>query len=167
MTYKLSTEIHSYRKKIILNWTISMICNLNRKIFHNRCVRYFSIYFSFVISPCPSKRQTGSVYHWKYTKHENFELVTKYCGLRNFRGVPIFVVFVEGAIHEFQYQRISDFLYEKWRKILWSRILNPTNVSFSFNPRKLVPTKIKPSTVIKVHLNMKLDLTETQKLWKK
>ena len=33
------------------------------------------------------------------------------------------------------------------KEILWPRILNPTNVSFSFNPQKLVPTKIKPSTV--------------------
>ena len=76
-----------------------------------------------------------------------------YCGWLNFRGVPIFVVFVEGAIHEFQYQRISDFLYEKRRKILWSRILNPRNVSFLFNPRKLVPTKIKPSTVFSLGEN--------------
>ena len=36
--------------------------------------------------------------------------------------------------------------YEK--KIIWSRILNPTNMSILFNPRKLVPTKIKPSTVL-------------------
>ena len=35
-----------------------------------------------------------------------------YCGWLNFRGVPIFVVFVEGPIHEFQYQRIDDFSYE-------------------------------------------------------
>ena len=32
-----------------------------------------------------------------------------YCGWLNFRGVPIFVVFVEGPIHEFQCQRNSDF----------------------------------------------------------
>ena len=69
----------------------------------------------------------------------------KYCGWLNFRGVPIFMVFVEGPIHKFQYPQ--NFQYELWRKILWLRILNPMNVSFSFNPRKLVPTKIKPSTV--------------------
>ena len=33
------------------------------------------------------------------------------------------------------------------KKILWPLILNLPNVSFLFNPRKLVPTKIKPSTV--------------------
>ena len=34
-----------------------------------------------------------------------------YCGLPYFRGVPIFVVFVEGPIHEFgQYQQNSKFL---------------------------------------------------------
>ena len=71
----------------------------------------------------------------------------KYCGWLNFRGVPIFVVFVESPIHEFQYPRIGNFLHELWRKILWPRILNPTNVSILFNLRKLVPTKIKPSTV--------------------
>ena len=69
------------------------------------------------------------------------------CGWLNFRAVPIFVVFMEGTIHELQFPRISDFLHELWRKILWSRILNPMNVSFSLNQRKLVPTKIKPSTV--------------------
>ena len=30
----------------------------------------------------------------------------------NFRGVAIFMVFVEGQIHKFQYLQISDFLYE-------------------------------------------------------
>ena len=39
-----------------------------------------------------------------------------YCGWLNFRGVPISVVFVEGSIQEFQYPRISDFLYKLWRK---------------------------------------------------
>ena len=73
--------------------------------------------------------------------------VNQYCGWLHFRGVPIFLVFVEGSIHEFQYPQISDFRYELWRKILWSRILSPTNASFTFNPQKLVPTKIKPSTV--------------------
>ena len=34
-----------------------------------------------------------------------------------------------------------------WKKTLWPRILNPTNVSFLFNRWKLVPTKVKPSTV--------------------
>ena len=71
-----------------------------------------------------------------------------YCGWLKFRGVPIFVVFVEGPIHEFQYPWNGNFLYELWKKILWPQILNPTNVSFFFNPRKLVPTKMKPSTVL-------------------
>ena len=70
-----------------------------------------------------------------------------YCGWHYFRWVPIFVVFVEGLIHKIQYPRISDFLYELWRNILRQRISNSTNVSFLFHPRKLVPTKIKASTV--------------------
>ena len=70
-----------------------------------------------------------------------------YSGWLKFRGVPIFVVFMEGPIHEFKYPRNFNFLYELLNKILWPRILNPTNVLFLFNPRKLVPTKIKPSTV--------------------
>ena len=70
-----------------------------------------------------------------------------YCWWLKFRGVPIFMVFVEGPIYEFQYPRKSNFLYELWKKLLWPRMLNPSNVSFLFNPRKLVPTKIKPSTV--------------------
>ena len=41
----------------------------------------------------------------------------------------------------------------------WPRILNPTNVSFSFNPRKLVPTKIKLSTVI-ANYRIKTDVSE-------
>ena len=48
-----------------------------------------------------------------------------YCGWLNCRGVPIFVVFVEGPIHEFQYPRISNFLSELWRKILWPRNFEP------------------------------------------
>ena len=35
-----------------------------------------------------------------------------YCGWFKFRGVPIFVVFMEGPIHEFQYPRNGTFLYE-------------------------------------------------------
>ena len=61
------------------------------------------------------------------------------------------MVFVEGPIHEFKYPRIGDFLYELWRTILWPQISNPMNVSFSFNPWKLVPMKIKPSTVYTWH----------------
>ena len=30
----------------------------------------------------------------------------------NFRGIPIFVIFVEGPMREFQYPRNIDFLYE-------------------------------------------------------
>ena len=33
-------------------------------------------------------------------------------------------------------KRNSDFLYELWRKMLWPRSLNPTNLWFLFNPRK-------------------------------
>ena len=33
-----------------------------------------------------------------------------YCGWLNFRGLPIFMVFVEGQIHIFKYPRISDFM---------------------------------------------------------
>ena len=62
-----------------------------------------------------------------------------YCGWLKFRGVPIFMVFVEGQIHEFQYPRNGNFLYELWK---WPQVLSSTNVSFLFNPRKLVPTKI-------------------------
>ena len=65
------------------------------------------------------------------------------CGRLKFRGVPIFVVFVEGLIHIFQYPWNGNFLYELWTKILWPRILNPTNVLFLFNPWKLVPKEIK------------------------
>ena len=71
-----------------------------------------------------------------------------YSGWLNFRGVLIFVVFVEGSIHEFQYPRNCNFLYELWRKIPYPRILNPLNGWILSNPRKLVPTKIKPSTVV-------------------
>ena len=38
-------------------------------------------------------------------------LLNSYGGWLNFRGVPIFVVFVE-VPHKFKYPRISDFLYE-------------------------------------------------------
>ena len=48
-----------------------------------------------------------------------------YRGWLNFLRVPIFVVFVEGPIHEFQCPRNSDFLYELWRKILWPRNFEP------------------------------------------
>ena len=57
--------------------------------------------------------------------------------------------------------------YEK--KMLWPRILNLTNVSFLFNPRKLVPTKnittqsiASPRTP---HLSMITIVTLTFELW--
>ena len=81
-------------------------------------------------------------------------ILSEYCGWLKFCGVPIFVVFVEGPFHEFQYPRKSNFQYELLKKILWPQILNPTNVSFLFNPRKLVPTKIKPSTVCFIFVDL-------------
>ena len=47
-----------------------------------------------------------------------------YCEWFNFRGVLIFVVFVDSPNHEFQYQQNSNFWYKLWRKILWPQILN-------------------------------------------
>ena len=52
-------------------------------------------------------RKYRHFYKWKLTKGN-----PKYCGWLNFREVPIFVVFVEGPVHEFKYQLISDFLCE-------------------------------------------------------
>ena len=72
-----------------------------------------------------------------------------YCGWLQFRGIQIVVVSVEGTIHEFQYPWNGNYLYKLRKKILWPRILNPTNVSFLFNPRKVVPTQIKPSKIFK------------------
>ena len=56
-----------------------------------------------------------------------FYTLLYYCGWLKFRGVPIFVVFVEGSIHEFQ---IFWMNYEK--KILWRVpwILNPQKCHF-------------------------------------
>ena len=51
-----------------------------------------------------------------------------YCGWLNFRGVPIFLVVLEGSIHEFQYPRNRDILNELSRKILCQGILNPANM---------------------------------------
>ena len=42
----------------------------------------------------------------------NLVRLWEYYGWLNFRGVPIFVVFVVGPIHEFQYPQISNFVYE-------------------------------------------------------
>ena len=54
------------------------------------------------------KNNNISMIHWKiFSNHLKI-----YCGWLNFRGVPIFVVFVDSPIHEFQYPRISDFLYK-------------------------------------------------------
>ena len=99
-----------------------------------------------------------------FTQHYNFQLVTSTllvmvfvrvlwkflfgcCWWLKFRWVPIFVVFV-GLIHEFQYPWSCNFLYKSWKKILWPQILNPRNMSFLFNTQKLVPRKIKQSTVL-------------------
>ena len=54
----------------------------------------------------------------------------KYWGWFNFRGVPIFVVFVEGLIHEFQYPRICEFSYQLWRKILSHEFWTPRMCHF-------------------------------------
>ena len=61
-----------------------------------------------------------------------------------------FLCFRRIPIHEIYYQRKSYFLYELWRQMLWPRILNPTNVWCLLNPLKLLPTKIKPSTVCSI-----------------
>ena len=55
---------------------------------------------------------------------------TIYCGWLKFHGVPIFVVFVEGHIHKFQYSRNANFLYELWKKILWPQSWTPRMCQF-------------------------------------
>ena len=46
------------------------------------------------------------------TKSKSVTVNPEYCGWLKFRGVTIFVVFVEGPIHEFQYPRNGNCLYE-------------------------------------------------------
>ena len=57
---------------------------------------------------CEEPIDALTVQVWLLYHHPNI----KYCGWLNFRGVPIFVVFVEGSTHEFQYPRNGDFLYK-------------------------------------------------------
>ena len=52
------------------------------------------------------------------------------CGWHHFRGVPIFVVFVEGPIHEFLYPRISNFLYELYWKYYGHEFWTPSMCHF-------------------------------------
>ena len=67
-----------------------------------------------------------------------------YCGWLNFRGVPIFVVFVEGPVYEIKYPKKGF--------SLWIMKENAMTTKFKCvifgEPRKLVPTKIKQSTVL-------------------
>ena len=107
----------------------------------------YSHFASQVLFSCQPVKNVVVILSYGMSHSYNKGVYMVYCGWLKFRGVPIFVVFVEGPNHEFQYPRNGNFLYELWKKILWPQILNPTNVSFLFNPRKLVPTKIKPSTV--------------------
>ena len=86
-------------------------------------------------------------HQFSYSVHAIQLTMKMYCGWGKFRGYqfPWFsrrVLSTNSSTLE-----LVIFLNELWKKILWPRILNPTNVSFLFNPWKLVPTKIKPSTV--------------------
>ena len=53
-----------------------------------------------------------------------------YSRLLKFHRVPIFVVFVEGPIHEFQYPRNCNFLYELWKKYYVHDYLTPRMCHF-------------------------------------
>ena len=75
-----------------------------------------------------------------------FIYISIYCGWLKFRGVPIFVVLWRVQSTNSKTHEMVTF-YMNYERKHWPRILNPTNVSFLFNPRKLVLTKIKPSTV--------------------
>ena len=46
-----------------------------------------------------------------------------YCGWLNFRGVPIFLVVLEGSIHEFQYPRNSEAFFKVFLDLLYFSIL--------------------------------------------
>ena len=86
-------------------------------------------------------RNDNSRYKWQndiFSIHQ----INKYCECLNFRGVTIFVVFVEGPIHEFQRPRNRDFLYRYYVHEFWT----PRMCNF-INQWKLVTTKLKPSTV--------------------
>ena len=71
----------------------------------------------------------------------------------HFLGIHIFVGFVEDPILTFYNSSNSDYLFALWRKILWPRISNLTNVCVLLNPRKLVSTKMKPSTGLLFTIN--------------
>ena len=106
----------------------------------------FIIYFHFTVPTELALAKRGLMVIFEIVGRDI--LVIEYCGWLIFRGVLIFVVFVEGTIHEFQCPGNCNILHELWKKILWPWILNPANVSFVFNPQKLLPMKIKRSTVL-------------------
>ena len=58
-----------------------------------------------------------------------------YCGWLNFRGVPIFVVFVEGSIHGFQYPRNGDFLNvsTNFEPLEWVSFVKSTKIGTNKN----------------------------------
>ena len=69
----------------------------------------------------------------------------KYCGLLNFRGVPIFVEF---TIQEKKNEN-AIFCMNYAGKCYGDKFWTPQMCNFLLYPRKLVPTKIKPSTINK------------------
>ena len=84
----------------------------------------------------------------KVSRKDNSDISTFaiYCEWVHFHGVPIFVVFMEGLIHNFQFSQNDNFLYDLWKKILSPRVFIPTNWWFLLNAWKLVSMKkIKPS----------------------
>ena len=80
-------------------------------------------FWKFLVAHCYNQYQSNT---------ENFKdmLGLNYCEWLIFRWVQIFVVFVDGPIHEIWCPQKSDFMYKLWKKMLWPRILNPTNIWF-------------------------------------
>ena len=69
----------------------------------------------------------------------------RYCGWLNIRGVPIFVVFVEGPIQDFSLR----FSVRSMKENIMATDFEPHEGVILVQSKKLEPMKIEPSTILK------------------
>ena len=88
--------------------------------------------------------------HVSIFKHKNMTSFLNYiyCGWLKFRGVPVFVVFNEGLIHEFQYPLNCNFFVGIMKENTMATNFEPQECVIFVQFRKM---KIEPSTVPHSH----------------
>ena len=140
-----TVKLHFGVRVRFFDWTLD--CIIYKYV---KCFFFDNLILKGSLPEKPVVRRPWPVKYWQdHLKFLKYWLRRKYCGWLNFVGYQ-FSWRIPST--NFSANKIAIFCMNYEGKYYDHEFLNPTNVWFLFNPRKLVPTKIKPSTVSQILL---------------